>query len=105
MFKVLNYTVSYCFGSVCRLYLYVTKTCNIALCNHSRPLVVIHSLWNAVFTLLQTVAQSCNASARSVWTGKDSLAEDDPEVHGIITQEKHRQIYGLELIASEVYSK
>ena len=54
---------------------------------------------------LQTVAQSCNASARSVWTGKDSLAEDDPEVHGIITQEKHRQIYGLELIASEVYRK
>ena len=39
---------------------------------------------------------------RTVWTGKDSLAENDPEIKAIIEREKDRQTRGLELIASEV---
>ena len=38
---------------------------------------------------------------RSLWTGQESLAEDDPEMAAIIKAEKHRQMSGLELIASE----
>ena len=36
------------------------------------------------------------------WTGQESLAEDDPEMWQLISQEKRRQMEGLELIASEV---
>ena len=36
------------------------------------------------------------------WTGQDSLAQDDPEMWNLLTQEKDRQCRGLELIASEV---
>ncbi|KAK2727714.1 serine hydroxymethyltransferase, mitochondrial-like isoform X2 [Artemia franciscana] len=35
------------------------------------------------------------------WTGQESLAEDDPEMWQLISQEKRRQMEGLELIASE----
>lgn len=35
------------------------------------------------------------------WTGRDPLSEADPELQEIITKEKHRQTFGLELIASE----
>jgi len=40
-------------------------------------------------------------TARSVWTGQEPLAEDDPEIWSLIQQEKKRQNSGLELIASE----
>ncbi len=40
--------------------------------------------------------------ARSVWTGKDSLDDNDPEIRAVIAREKDRQTRGLELIASEV---
>ncbi len=33
-----------------------------------------------------------------------SLQEQDPEIYELITKEKHRQIHGIELIASEVSS-
>ncbi|XP_071825884.1 serine hydroxymethyltransferase, mitochondrial-like [Apostichopus japonicus] len=35
------------------------------------------------------------------WPGEESLSENDPEVFNLIQEEKHRQIEGLELIASE----
>ena len=46
----------------------------------------------------------CSAwvSRRSAWTGQEALSDDDPEVNGLIQQEKTRQVSGLELIASEV---
>ena len=52
--------------------------------------------------LLQSVPR---VSVRTLWTGRDSLAEDDPEVDNIIQKEKDRQCRGLELIASEVSTK
>ena len=42
------------------------------------------------------------ASVRCEWTGLQHLADDDPEVMGIVRKEKARQKTGLELIASEV---
>ena len=39
---------------------------------------------------------------RFLWTGKDSVALDDPEINALLQQEKDRQCRGLELIASEV---
>lgn len=39
---------------------------------------------------------------RTLWTGREGLEEDDPELMSIIKQEKKRQVNGLELIASEV---
>ena len=35
-------------------------------------------------------------------TGRAPLDEVDPELRALISDEKHRQVYGLELIASEV---
>merc|ERR1712029_1243562 len=40
-------------------------------------------------------------SVKSIWTGQESLEQDDPEMKAIIQAEKHRQMSGLELIASE----
>ncbi|XP_056454206.1 serine hydroxymethyltransferase, mitochondrial-like [Gadus chalcogrammus] len=40
-------------------------------------------------------------SSGGQWTGQDSLAQDDPEMWSLLTQEKDRQCRGLELIASE----
>ena len=34
--------------------------------------------------------------------GSRSLAEADPEIHKLVEREKHRQVEGIELIASEV---
>eukprot|EP00105_Crassostrea_gigas_P006503 XP_011420488.1 PREDICTED: serine hydroxymethyltransferase, mitochondrial [Crassostrea gigas] len=41
---------------------------------------------------------------RTLWTGRESLEEDDPELMSIIKQEKKRQVNGLELIASENFA-
>ncbi|CAH1772924.1 unnamed protein product [Owenia fusiformis] len=41
---------------------------------------------------------------RSVWTGQEPLAIDDPEVNALIKEEKSRQVNGLELIASENFA-
>ena len=38
----------------------------------------------------------------SSWTGQETLAQDDPEMWALVQAEKHRQMSGLELIASEV---
>merc|ERR1719384_808823 len=40
-------------------------------------------------------------SSRSLWTGRESLESDDPEMFSLVQQEKRRQVSGLELIASE----
>ncbi|XP_035825669.1 serine hydroxymethyltransferase, mitochondrial [Aplysia californica] len=42
--------------------------------------------------------------ARSVWTGRESIEEEDPEVFSLISKEKIRQSSGLELIASENFT-
>ena len=42
------------------------------------------------------------AEADVQWTGRNPLAELDPEINEIIGKEKNRQVMGLELIASEV---
>ena len=38
---------------------------------------------------------------RNVWTGREPLSQDDPEINQLIQDEKKRQCSGLELIASE----
>ena len=38
---------------------------------------------------------------RTLWTGTESLSQDDPEIDELIKDEKKRQCSGLELIASE----
>ncbi|KAL4228689.1 Serine hydroxymethyltransferase 2 [Mactra antiquata] len=43
-------------------------------------------------------------NVRNVWNGRESLGEDDPDILNIIKKEKQRQIYGLELIASENFA-
>merc|ERR1739838_184440 len=40
-------------------------------------------------------------TACSLWTGQETLAEDDPEMYELVREEKRRQMSGLELIASE----
>ena len=42
-----------------------------------------------------------NQTACSLWTGQETLAEDDPEMYELVREEKRRQMSGLELIASE----
>ncbi|XP_041371487.1 serine hydroxymethyltransferase, mitochondrial-like [Gigantopelta aegis] len=44
------------------------------------------------------------SKSRALWTGNESLADDDPELKVIIDKEKHRQKHGLELIASENFA-
>merc|ERR1712212_1418449 len=39
--------------------------------------------------------------ARGLWTGTEDMSQDDPEMWGLIQEEKARQRLGLELIASE----
>merc|ERR1712241_474119 len=39
--------------------------------------------------------------ARGLWTGQEDMCQDDPEMWGLIQEEKARQRLGLELIASE----
>jgi glycine hydroxymethyltransferase len=43
-------------------------------------------------------------SSRSAWTGHEDINDDDPEVANLIRKEKHRQVAGLELIASENFT-
>ncbi|WAR04358.1 GLYM-like protein [Mya arenaria] len=56
--------------------------------------------------LLQVLrlAPSSRLAVRSLWTGKSPLSESDPELYGIIKNEKKRQVEGLELIASENFA-
>lgn len=42
--------------------------------------------------------------ARQASNGQESLAESDPDIMSIVSKEKHRQKYGLELIASENFA-
>lgn len=53
------------------------------------------------FELLGVRSQSLPQNA-TLWTGQESLRDDDPEMHELIKKEKDRQVRGLELIASEV---
>jgi len=43
-------------------------------------------------------------SFASSWTGQELLAQDDPQIHALIQEEKQRQLRGLELIASENFA-
>ena len=53
----------------------------------------------AFFLLIQSGSfRSCE---RLLWTGQDSVTAADPEVNDLLSQEKDRQLRGLELIASE----
>lgn len=56
----------------------------------------------------QTAQKLHNAVAtvfvRQASTGQDPIAQCDPEIMGIISKEKHRQLNGLELIASENFA-
>jgi len=38
---------------------------------------------------------------RALWTGQEDMKQDDPEMWSLISEEKSRQMLGLELIASE----
>ncbi|XP_002740742.1 serine hydroxymethyltransferase, mitochondrial-like [Saccoglossus kowalevskii] len=53
-------------------------------------------------------SKSFTASGESIepviWTGKETLAESDPEMMALISEEKDRQVRGLELIASENFA-
>lgn len=42
-----------------------------------------------------------SARRRSIWTGREALVDDDPEMWALLQEEKNRQRTGLELIASE----
>ena len=56
------------------------------------------------WSLLKLARRPTKASlsyARTIWTGQETLEQDDPEMKAIIQAEKHRQMSGLELIASE----
>lgn len=54
---------------------------------------------------LQTLGTSFrHISLRSLWTGRDSIHDDDQELSVIIKKEKKRQVIGLELIASENFA-
>jgi hypothetical protein len=52
---------------------------------------------NLIYYILQA-----RSASTSVWTGNESLKDDDPEVWALVNEEKRRQLTGLELIASEV---
>lgn len=55
--------------------------------------------------LRHTAGLAANAArlrAMSSWTGQTDLKSTDSQVFDIIKKEKHRQVNGLELIASEV---
>lgn len=48
-------------------------------------------------------ANATRLRAMSSWTGQTDLKSTDSQVFDIIKKEKHRQVNGLELIASEVH--
>jgi len=50
---------------------------------------------------MQSLLCGTRIHQRSMWSGKESLKDDDPEMFDLIAKEKRRQIEGLELIASE----
>jgi len=66
---------------------------------------ILHSnkvLANAAVRCLSSQPQPQENAIR--WTGNEMLADEDPEVYNIIKKEKHRQIHGIELIASENFA-
>lgn len=61
--------------------------------NVARPFVRAASFFRS--------ASFASKQSRSLWTGQESLEEDDPEMWSLVQEEKQRQLTGLELIASE----
>lgn len=62
-------------------------------------------------SLLQLSKVACPASSvtqngfvRCKWTGKEEISAEDPELMALLEKEKHRQVHGLELIASENFT-
>lgn len=68
----------------------------------SRKLGVLKPCWDSLLsnTTLQSLYRS-SAVRATIWTGQETLEDDDPEMNDLIKQEKDRQVRGLELIASE----
>ncbi|XP_020600724.1 serine hydroxymethyltransferase, mitochondrial-like [Orbicella faveolata] len=68
----------------------------------SRKLGVLKPCWDILLgnTTLQSLYRS-SAVRATIWTGQETLEDDDPEMNDLIKQEKDRQVRGLELIASE----
>ena len=52
---------------------------------------------------LQTAMAAEGTDQDVQWTGRNPLAELDPDINELISKEKGRQVNGLELIASEVW--
>eukprot|EP00112_Aurelia_sp_Birch-Aquarium-sp1_P006317 Seg1699.8 transcript_id=Seg1699.8/GoldUCD/mRNA.D3Y31 product="Serine hydroxymethyltransferase mitochondrial" protein_id=Seg1699.8/GoldUCD/D3Y31 len=67
----------------------------------SRARVVFTKVYPKDGHFKSQLASLMRGSQRTVWTGNESLPEDDPEMFNLIQLEKRRQIEGLELIASE----
>ena len=65
------------------------------LCNRS----VTNSLCSSFIPASNQIRKTLHN--RSIWTGQEPLAQDDPEIDQLIKDEKIRQCSGLELIASE----
>ncbi|KAL5508867.1 hypothetical protein EMCRGX_G004127 [Ephydatia muelleri] len=67
--------------------------------------VVTATFLKRPFLRLLSAPRLCTpVSAMSKWTGTEPLSEDDPEVRGLLRDEKRRQNRGLELIASENFT-
>ena len=60
---------------------------------------LVKSSYNAIISSSKISGKS--NQIRSVWTGQETLAKEDPEIDQLIIDEKKRQCSGLELIASE----
>jgi len=63
-------------------------------------MISLHKLFSATFSA-SNVGRSQVARLASGWTGQERLQDDDPEMWQLLQEEKDRQTYGLELIASE----
>ncbi|TRY75639.1 hypothetical protein TCAL_04503 [Tigriopus californicus] len=54
-----------------------------------------------VWGVASPLRRATETRLRSLWTGQESLCQDDPEMWDLVQSEKRRQKSGLELIASE----
>jgi len=62
---------------------------------------LVQSIGRAAVVGPSTPLTAAARGRRSVWTGRETVAEDDPEMWELLQAEKNRQRSGLELIASE----
>ncbi|GAB1610375.1 serine hydroxymethyltransferase, mitochondrial-like [Argonauta hians] len=55
-------------------------------------------------TYATAASAKTSGQPQKVWTGQEELKDVDPEMFELLHKEKHRQVYGLELIASENFT-